>query len=109
MSTPDPIHGTSTTVAPVSVLSLIPDFLRALASAPAASSFLTPSVDAILLAAASFIERGEEGAAALNELTSHIKAMVSAGRDPTAEEWATLKARSDAAHATIQGTPPGES
>lgn len=86
----------------MNLLTTIAALLRALASAPAASSFLTPAIDSILLAAAAFIDRGEEGAAALAELTAHIQAMVDAKRDPTADEWATLKARSDAAHAAIE-------
>lgn len=92
-------------VVKVSILSLVPEFLRTVASAPAASSFLTPIVDEMLLAAASLIQRGEEGAQALADFTSQIKAMVTAGRDPTPDEWNSLKARSDAAHAILQGAP----
>lgn len=93
----------------MNILSLIPAFLRAIASAPAASSFLSPHVDALLLAAASLIERGEAGATELEALTAQIEAMIEANRDPTPEEWAALHARSDAAHAILQasdGTPP---
>lgn len=83
-------------------LVLVPDLLRVLAAAPASSSFLTPSIDSILNSIAAFIEQGEAGAAGLQALNDHIKAMVSAQRDPTADEWAELKARSDAAHAILQ-------
>lgn len=90
----------------MNILTTISALLRAIAAAPAASSFLTPAIDSILLAAATFIDRGEEGTAALMDLTVHIRSMVDAGRDPTDQEWATLRTRSDAAHAAIQGAPP---
>lgn len=89
------------------ILAIVPSFLRAITSAsPVASSFISHSVEDILNAAATFIERGEAGAEQLKALTDQIKAMVAANRDPTADEWAALKARSDAAHAIIQGDEP---
>jgi hypothetical protein len=88
------------------VLSLVPAILRSLASVPASSSFLTPAIDSILNAIATFVEAGDAGAAGLQALTQQIQAMVAAGRDPTPDEWAALIARSDAAHALIQGTTP---
>jgi len=93
------------------ILMLVPNLLRILASAPASSSFLTPSIDSILNSIAAFIEKGEEGATALQALNDHIKAMVNANRDPTIEEWNTLKARSDAAHTILQAdhvAPPAD-
>jgi len=101
VSTPNP---TVTTI-----LDLIPAFLRAIASAPAASSFLTPQVDAILLAGAALIEHGDAAAQELAAFTAQIEAMVAAKRDPTPDEWAALEARSNTAHAIIQelGTVSG--
>lgn len=86
------------------LLSLIPTFLRALVSAPASNSFLTPIIDEILSIAATLVEQGEAGASAFQGFTQEIQAMVASGGEPTADQWATLKARSDAAHAAIQGT-----
>lgn len=85
-----------------SIMSAVPSFLRAIAAAPAASSFLTPAVDGLLLAGAALVERGDEAVQELQALTDQIKAMTQAGRDPTADEWTALHLRSDAAHAAIQ-------
>lgn len=86
---------------------LVADFLSALASAPASSSWITPSIDALLNAGAALVSQGAAGTTALQALTAQIKQMVAAKRDPTAEEWAALEARAKAAHAIIQGTPGG--
>ncbi len=56
----------------------------------------------ILSVVATLLERGEAGRRALEELCAEIDVMVAQGRDPTAEEWARLRARSDTAHAAIQ-------
>jgi len=62
----------------------------------------------VLDSAIAALGAGAEGIAAIQALTEQMQAMVSAGRDPTIDEWSELKARSDAAHALIQGTqaPP---
>ena len=56
--------------------------------------------------AATTIDRGGDGAEALKQLVADVEAMVAAGRDPTPEEWAGLKTRSDRAHAELQKVPP---
>lgn len=84
------------------LLLLIPELLRTLATAPASASYLTPFIDDILSTAATLIERGEAGSDALVQFTGAIKAMVLVNRAPTDDEWAALKARSDAASTDIQ-------
>lgn len=88
---------------PLTILSLIPTVLRTLDAAVTAWRD-SPVIHSILGAIANLVERGEDGAVELSALNDQITAMVSANRDPTDEEWAALKARSDAAHAGIQGT-----
>lgn len=88
------------------VLALIPDFLRAVATA-ANTTALAPTLDSVLHIGASLVEAGEAGAAELQALTDHIKTMVVAGTDPTQDDWDALQARSDAAHALIQEPPAG--
>ena len=53
---------------------------------------------------AALLDRGGPVEDGLHALKSHIEQMVLEGRDPTPDEWKELKARSDAAHATIQGS-----
>lgn len=92
---------------PLSILSLVPSFLRALASVlptlatrlPSGSTFATVAEE-VLAAGAALIERGEEGASDLTVLTHHIEAMGQG--NPSQEQWDALKAASDAAHAAIQ-------
>lgn len=48
------------------------------------------------------VTRGEEGYEELKAFAATIEAMVEENRAPTPEEWAALKARSDAAHDVIQ-------
>ena len=54
--------------------------------------------------AASLFSRGDPTQEALQALVDHINQMVAENRNPTTDEWNALKARSDAAHARIQGT-----
>ena len=84
------------------LLSVVPAFLRTLAgvAAPLAGSGAT-AITAAIGYAATLIERGEAGAADLQALTDEIKAM--GDRNASEEEWSALKARSDAAHAILQG------
>lgn len=86
------------------ILELIPDFLRAVATA-ANTSALAPTLDSVLQTGAALVAAGEAGAAELLALTDHVKAMVTGGTDPTQDDWDTLQARSDAAHALIQSVP----
>lgn len=86
------------------LLAIAATLLRTLAAAPASSSFLTPHVDDILASIAAVLETGEDALPQLQALTEHVAAMVAADRDPTTEEFAELKARSDAAHAVIEDT-----
>lgn len=86
------------------LLPLIPDFIRAVADAHGFSA-LSPTLGPILNTAANLIAAGEAGAGELAALTAHVRAMVAAGTDPTSTDWEQLQARSDAAHALIQGTP----
>lgn len=44
----------------------------------------------------------------LQAITNTVKAMVDEGREPTEEEWAALRARSDDAHAVIQNADLGD-
>lgn len=48
------------------------------------------------------LERGNEGKKDLTEFATMIEAMAKEGREPTPEEWQSLRDRSDSAHATIQ-------
>jgi hypothetical protein len=87
------------------ILPLIATLARTLANQFATSGFLTPVLDKILLSVAVLIERGEAGVTELQVLTQQIDAMVSAGREPTSQEWSDLIARASAAHNIIQNTP----
>lgn len=91
-------------------LAAIPDFLRAVgvslgavAGDPVHQGKGAAIVTA-LGAVAALIEGGEEASEELHALTDQIKGMVADGRNPSEEEWASLKARSDAAHAVLQAT-----
>lgn len=61
------------------------------------------SIGAVLALGATAVERGAEGRVELKALKAQVEAMLSEGREPTNAEFAALKARSDAAHAIIQG------
>ena len=50
-----------------------------------------------------FLDDVDGGDKRLTLLHDHLKRIVAEGRDPTDEEFADLKARSDAAHERIQG------
>lgn len=63
------------------------------------------SLGRVLDMAALAIERGEDGAAELKALVEKVKEMAEASRDPTVEEWASLKARSDEAHRILSEVP----
>lgn len=75
--------------------------LSAIASDPALG-YRGAAVKSVLDLAALAISRGTEGADQLKELAAQVKAMADEEREPTKDEWAALKTRSDAAHATIQ-------
>ncbi len=85
------------------LLAIAVTLLRTLASVPASSSFLTPHIDGILSAVASVFERGEAALPELQALTDHITGLVRAGTDPTPDDFAKLKAMSDANYRVIEG------
>lgn len=58
---------------------------------------------------ASIIEAGINIERELKVLTNQIQVMVDEDRDPTATEWADLRARSNAAAAIIDSWEPGAS
>lgn len=95
-------------------LSLIALLLETLSSAvpslTSGQSALAPLLDTVLSTAAALIRAGDAGSAELQALTAHVKQMVSAGTDPTEDDWNQLRVRSDAAHALIQSgsSVPGE-
>ncbi len=62
-------------------------------------------IGSTLALAATAVERGAAGTVELKALKAQIEAMVSEGRAPTPLEFEALKARSDAAHAILQGVP----
>lgn len=77
--------------------------LRALSLLASAEKFKESATVARVLSLAAFaVERGEAGRHALEVLCAKIDEMVAQGREPTAEEWAGLRARSDTAHEAIQ-------
>jgi hypothetical protein len=90
------------------MLELILLFLRSLSSIATdpALGARGAAIKSVLDLAALAVERGAEGADQLKALVSAVKAMADEGREPTPEEWNTLKEQSDAAHAAIQGWKP---
>lgn len=89
------------------VISIAAGLLQVLAVAPASSSFLNPHIDSILLAISTFITRGEEGLTDFTDFANQLTAMVTADKDPTDQDFAELKEKSDAAHnilESIQGS-----
>lgn len=64
---------------------------------------VSPAVPRWLNTLAAILESGSRGRQALLELRDQIETMVLEDRQPTPDEWATLTARSDAAHDIIQG------
>jgi hypothetical protein len=86
----------------LNMLSLLLRSLSVIVSDPALGH-KGDAVRAALVLAAVALEKGAEGRAALAELTEQIKRMVEENREPTDDEWASLKSRSDAAHAILQG------
>lgn len=91
----------------LTILSLIPDFLRVISSALSSRTTLSTAMDAVLNTAASLIEAGDQGAVELQALTAQIKTMAVANRDPTDQEWTDLEARSAAANQIIQRSIQG--
>lgn len=60
------------------------------------------AISSALALAATAVERGDAGRVELKALKAHVEALASEGRAPTDEEFALIKAKSDAAHAIIQ-------
>lgn len=90
------------------ILAVLPTFLRSIVVSlgavvgDTAHAGRGAAITSALNVAASLIERGEAGAAELQKLADQVAEMVSAGTEPTAEQWADLRARSDAAHLALQ-------
>lgn len=84
-------------------LTVLAGLLRALSALASTAGFKEGDTVSRVLALAAFaVERGEAGRQALEQLCAEIDVMVAQGRPPTDEEWARLRHRSDAAHASIQ-------
>lgn len=90
----------------LTLLALIPNFLRVIASAITSGTTLSTAMHEVLTTAAALVEVGDSAAVELQQLTAQVNAMVIANRDPTDDEWAALQARSDAAHKLIDGSTP---
>lgn len=65
------------------------------------------ALQSAMVLAATLLERGEAGRHELEILCAKVDEMVAQGREPTADEWATLHGRSDAAHDAIMGSAAG--
>lgn len=87
------------------LMPLIPDFLRALGSGLELVPGWPTVAGVALSAGAALVERGEAAAGEFAALSADLQAMVKAGTEPTADQLASLQARSDAAHTTLQGAP----
>jgi hypothetical protein len=85
-------------------LNIVSGLLRAIAGVAANPAFGTAqAVVTVANLGAALIEAGEQGIEGLKKLTEQVEGMVTAGRNPTADEFSDLRSRSDAAHAAIQG------
>lgn len=87
-------------------LAILAELLLVTAAAARIPSIGHDSIATWLDLAARLIKSGDKAEAALVELKEQIEAMVAEGRDPTPEEWAELKRRSDDAHSRIQDWSP---
>lgn len=87
---------TETTLATVSSL------LRGIGSVASVEGVEGAAIGTLLTFGADLIDKGEAGADSLSALNDQVTAMVAANRGPTDDELSELKARSDAAHDTIQ-------
>lgn len=90
-----------------STLATISSLLRAISSVSGVGGVAGVAVGTLLNFGADLIDKGEEGAAELESLNVQVQTMVTENRGPTDDELNALKARSDAAHAAIQGTDSG--
>lgn len=96
---------TDTTTTPSTeqtLLQLLPTFLRAVSDIVSWWPSLDSVVSHVLTTAAALVAAGETGSAELSALTTQIRSMADGAGGPTVEDWNSLKARSEAAHATIQ-------
>lgn len=90
------------------LLAAVPDFLRAVSSSlgsivgDPAHNQKGAAITRVLTLAASAIDSGQDVAQGLQELTTEIQKMTAEGREPSPDEWAELKKRSDDAHAALQ-------
>jgi hypothetical protein len=81
-------------------LTIIADIFNALARAADNTDF-DEAITKWVTFLGALLEQGDVTTAELNALKDHINQMVLECREPTAEEFEVLKARSDAAHETI--------
>lgn len=86
-------------------LTLISALMRTLAtvSTVAVTSSKGQAVSAALNYAATLVELGAQGEEKLKALTAEVQAMVDGTKVLSEDDFNGLKARSDAAHAAIQG------
>lgn len=101
---------TDTTSKPASsTLTLIAELLGGIGEAAANPAFGTAgAIGAIASLAGKLISLGSEGSDHLVDLNDQVKQMVAQARNPTADEWNTLRARSDAAHRLLQDLDDGD-
>jgi len=85
------------------IVQIILTLLQTIASV-AAGTTSNKNVTMLLGLVTDAIQLGNAAYGALVSLNTDITAMVAAKADPTQDQWNALKARSDKAHATIQGT-----
>ena len=90
---------------PISIILLAVNGLRTVLNNPAlggGSSVRLDEASKILGILGVLIEQGDDGLDDLRDFTTAIEAMAQQGRAPSADEWAILSRRSDAAHARLQ-------
>ncbi|MGI9250733.1 MAG: hypothetical protein ACR2PR_06010 [Pseudohongiellaceae bacterium] len=84
---------------------LIAQLLSTIAAAAIRENIGDDSIAEILSIASALINRGVSASTELEALQAQVQMFVDQDREPTEDEWAQLRSRSDAAHATIQSTP----
>lgn len=87
-------------------LSLVGELLGGIGALAGNPAFGTAAAVAqIATLGSKLILLGGEGLSGLQDLNTKVAAMVSAGRNPSPDEWQALRAASDKAHRQIQGLP----
>lgn len=85
---------------------LIAQLLLALGQAARTPAIQQESIAVWIELAGRLIQKGSEADAALRALEAQIRRMVAEQREPTEQEWESLRARSDAVHHAIQNWKP---